>query len=146
MPQIDPSMTTEKAMARTDAIPWREGTLVWATWPASGPWPEGPGIPMEWVPGRVLGPAREERAREVEVEVYGGREIVPRADVELLLRHVSEKRRALIRCGAGMAPDRPIYQITYLHDGKMAGQSLARGDEIEAWRADLTAAGYSLEE
>lgn len=80
---IEPTMTTQQAIARTDAPAWGAGTLVWATWPTS-PSPAD----LEWVPGEVLGASRMgAHTREVEVQVYGGRETVHRDDVELLLRH-----------------------------------------------------------
>lgn len=142
MPQIDPTMRPAQAIARTDAWAWAAGTQVWATWTTSASPTD-----LEWVPGQVLGPSgMGAGAREVEVEVYGGRQTVHRDDVELLLRHVSEKRRAILRRGAGLNPGTSVYEITYLHDGKVAGQSLARGDEIDSWRDDLRREGYTLEE
>lgn len=47
------------------------------------------------------------------------------------------QQRAVIRRGTGLTPGTSVYEITYLHDGREAGRSLARGDEIESWRDDL---------
>ena len=40
----------------------------------------------------------------------------------------------------------PMYTIAYLRDETCVGLSYARGDELDAWRADLQADGWQLDE
>lgn len=39
-----------------------------------------------------------------------------------------------------------IYSIVYLQDGVPVGRGFARGDELDEWREDLKAAGWTLDE
>lgn len=42
--------------------------------------------------------------------------------------------------------DTLIYSIVYLQDGVAVGRGFARGDELDEWRTDLKAAGWTLDE
>ena len=39
-----------------------------------------------------------------------------------------------------------MYAITYTVDGHVTGRGFARGDELDAWREDLVAHGWTLDE
>jgi len=39
----------------------------------------------------------------------------------------------------------PIYAISYSENGREVNRGFARGDELDDWRNDLTAAGWRVE-
>ncbi len=57
----------------------------------------------------------------------------------------TEPKIAVIRRAPSLG-EHHFYSITYTEGGNVTGQSIARADEIDAWRKDLAAAGFTLDE
>ena len=57
----------------------------------------------------------------------------------------SPKGIARIRPAAPLLTQ-PMYMIVYLRDEICVGVSYARGDDLDAWKRDLKAAGWQLDE
>lgn len=55
-------------------------------------------------------------------------------------------RIATIAAQRGFGPGREVYLITYAENGEDRGRNYARSDEMPEWRADLTGAGWTLNE
>jgi hypothetical protein len=57
---------------------------------------------------------------------------------------VTRERRATISAGPALN-QHTIYRIDYTQDGHPAGRSLARAEDLESWKTDLAAHGWTVE-
>lgn len=57
----------------------------------------------------------------------------------------TEQKVAVIRRAPSLG-EHHFYAITYTRDGDVTGKSIARADEIDAWRKDLIETGWTLAE
>ena len=57
----------------------------------------------------------------------------------------ADQKVAVLRRSADLG-SLSMYAITYTVGGQVTGHGFARGDELDAWRTDLRAAGWTLDE
>lgn len=54
------------------------------------------------------------------------------------------ERVATVTAGPGLSPDSVIYLITYTVGGQLTNRSYARIEDLDSWRTDLAAAGWTV--
>lgn len=73
-----------------------------------------------------------------------GAALIALADAHEPPKGPASERIATITPQPGLRPDEVVYSIAYTVDGKPAGGSLALPQELEEWRADLKAGGWTI--